>query len=92
MYRTISDEELDRRFGFHPGTEETIPQHEKCREAFRQIAWWVDNYIPNGPESLRAKACALTAIQEASMWANAAIANTAPTEKEINEQRTEEEI
>lgn len=73
----LGKEEMEQRFGFHPGTDQTIPVHEKVREASRRIATFFDETLPDGRE----KNLALTKLQEASMWANAAIAMEAPLEK-----------
>lgn len=58
------------RFDFHPGTEVTIPLHEDIREAAKDFAQAVMFNVPAG----RHQSLALTAVQEAMMWANAGIA------------------
>lgn len=68
-------EEIQRRFGYHRVTEKTLPKHRTIREEFIEIADTLDQLLPDGRE----KACAMTALQEAAMWANAAVAtNEAP--------------
>jgi len=72
-YKTEADEEhveISRRFAFHKGTEITGPKHDEVRTKLRILALWVlDNVPPSRERSL-----ALTGLQEAMMWCNAAIA------------------
>lgn len=63
-------DDIEQRFRFHPGTAVTGPKHDEVREKFRLIALWVLDDIPPSRE----RALALTALQEAMMWSNAAIA------------------
>lgn len=72
----IGRDEIRHRFGFHPGTSVTIPQHERIREAFIAFAEFLDEVVPDG----RAKSSAFTNLQMSSMWANFGIAETAPLE------------
>lgn len=66
----LGRDEIDRRFGFHPATAETIPLFEDNRARVVDLAARWDETLPDGRE----KALALTALQEAVMWANAAVA------------------
>lgn len=67
--------EITRRMGFHPGTPETAPRYEQNRNRAIELADYWDEVLPPGRET----ALALTALQEALMWANAAVAcNQAP--------------
>lgn len=61
-------------FGYHPATEATIPQHEAVRANFYKLAEWV---LCNVPPSRDQSLC-LTALEDAAMRANKAIAMTAP--------------
>lgn len=70
----LGHEEIVNRFGYHKGTEETIPKHQEVRELFMGVATMLDDLLPDG----RAKSLALTSLQESSMWCNFAIAETAP--------------
>ncbi len=70
----LGDDEINRRLGFHPATEATIPLFEANRAAVIGVARLFDETLPPGREA----ACALTALQEALMWANAAVACSAP--------------
>lgn len=65
--------EIERRLGYHPATPDTVPQFEENRVNFIVLANDLDRRLPDGRE----KALALTALQEALMWANAAVACTA---------------
>jgi hypothetical protein len=67
---TLGNEEIMRRMGFHPSTETTVPLYEANRSEAIALAVQWDGRLPDGRE----KALALTALQEALMWANAAIA------------------
>jgi hypothetical protein len=66
--------EIERRMGFHPGTPTTAPLYERNRELIIAAATEWDAGLPPGREA----ALALTALQEALMWANAAIACSQP--------------
>jgi len=70
--------EIEHRFGFHKATIEgdnaTLPMHRDTRLAFREFAEFLDDVLPAG----RAKSVAFTELENASMWAHKAIAETAP--------------
>lgn len=66
--------EIENVFGYHAGTDETIPKHEEVRAAFRAFAKIVYPILPDG----KAKTIFKNKLQEASMFANFAIAETAP--------------
>ena len=72
--RTLEHSEIQNRFGYHAGTEVTAPQHKLCRQKFAEVAEFLDALLPSG----RAKALALTELENAAMWANKAIAEQAP--------------
>ncbi len=66
----ISDD-INRRFDHRPPkNEETIEDHKAVREEVKQTAVYLDFVLPDGRE----KALALTKLEEALFWANAAIA------------------
>ena len=68
---------IDNDFGYHKGTAETIPLHEVVRTRFAALAHWaVDNTPPGRDQSLM-----LTALEDAAMRANKAIAMKAPLEQ-----------
>src|SRR5678816_291279 len=62
------------RFGYHKGTSETMPKHEQLRETYMAFAEYLDSMLPDG----RAKSTTMTWLQQSSMWANFAIAESAP--------------
>lgn len=62
--------EIEERFSFHPGTDVTGPKHDEVRTRLRLLALWVLDDVPQSRE----RSLALTALQEAMMWCNAAIA------------------
>lgn len=71
----IDSAEVNNRFGFHPATEETRPKHAQVRESFIDFVNELNGILPESRE----KSLAFTALQEAAMWSNAAIAcNLAP--------------
>lgn len=74
--------EIKNRFGFHKGTIEgpnaTAPQHADLRTGFINFVESLDKRLPDG----RSKSLAMTALEEASMWAHKAIAETAPVVSE----------
>lgn len=79
MGQFTTNEDLENRFGFHKATEETAPMHQWTRELFLEVATALNAKLPEGRE----KSLAFTALQEAAMWSNAAIAcNMAPLVKE----------
>lgn len=70
MSQVIEADEINRRLGYHPATEVTGPAHDRMRRLFIAAA----NVVACETPPSREQALALTAIQEALMWANAAIA------------------
>lgn len=82
MTGMLGAEEIEHRFGFHKATIEgenaTLPMHRDTRLAFREFAEFLDDVLPAG----RAKSVAFTELENASMWAHKAIAETAPVIQE----------
>ena len=74
----LGPDKIEDRFGFHKGTIEgpnaTAPKHRDLRQSFIGFAKLLDDILPDG----RAKSVAFTELENASMWANKAIAETAP--------------
>ena len=70
----LGPEEIRNRWDQHVVSETTKPQHDLIRDTFKFVAATIDDNVPEG----RAKALALTNLQQASMWANFAIAEQTP--------------
>jgi hypothetical protein len=62
--------EIVKRLGYHPATPTTVPFFEENRHQAIELALHWDEALPDSRE----KSLALTALQEALMWANAAVA------------------
>lgn len=67
-------EETQKRFGFHEGTNDTVPMHEIVRKRFAEMDAFLSDFLPEG----RAKSLARTELEASSMWANKAVAELAP--------------
>lgn len=73
----LGRDELHRRLGYHPATERTIPHYEDSRARVLELACHWDETLPPGRELAEAQTC----LQDALMWANAAVAcNLSPLE------------
>lgn len=70
----MTDRELERdlenRFTYHVSSERQIPMYEEIRQAGHTFATMIVGYAPESRE----RSIALRKIEEAVMWANAAIA------------------
>jgi hypothetical protein len=62
--------EVEKRFTYHPPKGGQPQRYERIRAQAREMAWLI---TCNCPES-RETSLALTKLEEAVMWANAAIA------------------
>lgn len=63
--------DLDNRFAFHAAPdEEKRNEHTSVREACRRAAAEIDEIAPDGRE----KSLAMTKLEEAMFWGNAAVA------------------
>lgn len=63
--------DIEHRFGYHPPKNEaTIKEHELVRAQTKGIAHYWSGNLPEGRE----KSLAITKLEEAMFWANAAIA------------------
>jgi hypothetical protein len=68
--------ELDDRFEHHPPTSNMVSSaHENIRLACRMLARTIEELCPDGRE----KSTAVTRVEEAMFWANAAVARTQQT-------------
>lgn len=64
-------QELVHRFQYHPPmTDQAKRAHEDVREECKRLALFLSSSLPAGRE----KSLAITKLEEAMMWANAAIA------------------
>lgn len=70
----VGDGELNNRFSYHPASGDTAPRYAEVRQAFLELAKFVDDAVPDG----RDKALALTELQSAMHWTNSAIAMSTP--------------
>lgn len=67
----MQPEDIAHRFNFHPATtQEKADLHTSMRQACREAADRINAAAPNGRE----KSLAITKLEEAMMWANAALA------------------
>ena len=63
--------DLEHRFAYHPPKDaERVQAHEAVRAFTGRLARDFENLLPNGRE----KSLAITKLEEAMFWANAAIA------------------
>lgn len=63
--------DLNNRFGYHqPSSQHIIDKHQQVREGCHYAANVIATNCPEGRE----KSLAFTKLEEAMMWANAAIA------------------
>lgn len=63
-------EQIYQAFTYHPPTGDQPAQYAALRSAAKAFAEMIDLYCPNGRE----KSVSITKVEEAVMWANAAIA------------------
>lgn len=69
------NEEIAHRFAYHPPQNEaTVKAHERVRELLAEAAQELDALLP--ADRPREKALTQTSLEEAMMWANAAIARS----------------
>lgn len=70
-HRRIPQEDLDNRFTYHPPTDPAVREkHEQARACARTAAEFFVDLLPPGREA----SLAITKLEEALFWANAAIA------------------
>lgn len=66
----MSQEGISNRFTYHAPDQDKIYLHGQVRESLLTVANYFDDVLPDGRE----KALALTKLEEAMFWSNAAIA------------------
>jgi hypothetical protein len=69
-------EEAQDQFAYHPATPDTGPRHADVRDLFGAFLPHLWAKVPDVPE----KTLAIRKLQEAQMYANLAIALTAPAD------------
>jgi hypothetical protein len=70
MAAPLPIDDLEWRFAYHAPDEDRRKRHEQVRDACLTLAKAIDALCPNGRE----KSTAITKVEEAGFWANAAIA------------------
>lgn len=76
----MSRTDMEHRFGFHAATtKEKKMEHNSVRISFLNMAIWLDSELPDGRE----KATALTNLEQAMFWSNAAVARNVPAPPSI---------
>jgi hypothetical protein len=64
-------EDIEHRFAYHPPKgAERVAAHEAVRAQIKAVAHMLDGALPDGRE----KALAITNLEQAMFWANAAVA------------------
>jgi hypothetical protein len=66
----IDAKDIENRFTYHTPITDQVTRYEQIRNFGHGLATVINNHAPDSRE----KALALTKIEEAVMWANAAIA------------------
>lgn len=66
----IGESEIEKRFTYHAPKADQPDRYRRIRDAGRNLAGIIDQYAPDSRE----KSLAVTHLEEAVMWANAAIA------------------
>jgi hypothetical protein len=61
---------IENNFKYHAPKEGQPAQYQRLRDAAKELAYLIDVEAPNSRE----KSLAMTKLEEAVMWANAAIA------------------
>ena len=62
--------DIEKRFTYHAPKGDQPIKYEAMRTAFKDLAYLVEHYCPDSRE----RSLALTKLEEAVFWANAAIA------------------
>jgi hypothetical protein len=65
----VDADDLENRFTWHPPKGDQAVRYERIRSDARQFAAMINDLVPDSRE----KSLAITRLEEAVMWANAAI-------------------
>lgn len=74
IHTTITRDELNRRFDYHPPSPEAADTHASVRWVIKDVAIYLLGLMPESREA----SLAITKLEEALFWANAAIARNQP--------------
>lgn len=66
----IVNEQIENNFSYHAPKEGQPEKYDKLRNKAKELAYLISELCPNSRE----RALAITKLEEASMWANAAVA------------------
>lgn len=66
----MDNKELLNNYTYHAPSQDKGLKHEDVRSAIYDVASWLNKTLPD----CREKSLALTKLEEATMWANAALA------------------
>lgn len=66
----MDEQDLAKRFTYHAPKGDQANRYEAIRDRAHDLAGWINHYCPDSRE----KSLAVTALEEAVMWANASIA------------------
>lgn len=69
----MQQSDIDSRFDYHRPDEVKGATHQRIREAHKRLAETIDSELPEGRE----KSLAVTKLEEAMFWSNAAVAREA---------------
>ena len=72
----MKPEQIENNFSYHPPTPRQAQNYIIIRNNAKTLAYKINDFCPEGRE----KALAMTKLEEAVMWANAAIARDNKTE------------
>lgn len=67
---TAAQDDMDKRFTYHPPKEGQPQRYNEIREVAKNLAYLICAETPKSRE----QSLAITKLEEAVMWANAAIA------------------
>jgi hypothetical protein len=63
--------QIENNFSYHPPkSQETVDKYQVLRDKAKELAYMIENIVPNSRE----KSVAITHLETCVMWANAGIA------------------